>query len=601
MMNLMPKNRAEIARESMARKRQRARDAGLCYECCKQKPNPGRTVCVPCRAVKVQRKKRKRQREREVAVKSRYFLEAHERAGDVAREHHVYELAAQHYEDALQVPNADESAWMRLSEKLAEVLLYGNEPGAAGKVNERLLAIYRLYPERRVAYIKTLFRVARQLWVDSRTKDKVLVLRKAIHIAELSNNWELLQQANIHMANTFVQLGRFEEAERYLHTIDQLHRAHAIGTLTNYYYTQKGVVAAGLGREKEAFASFDRAIEIIRDETDPYRAAVLWTAYGSIARMFGRTKLTKAYFEHGLLAARRSGIAWLIPLSCLWYAEFLRFIGEYPSAHEYLIEALSYDAQTPILDENIASAGILLALQIKDEATLEKCVRPHVIDRVFLSGEPLRIGRVAVAFARLYVERGQRKKAQMLLHRAAQAMHNATEALYLPLEIARCGAKTDFPKARKLLEARIALPGAQVAQAYLHLFDAFVAQREGRRAHAQAQARDAAARFDGFKWHLYADLARSLLPLEERHRSAVGTHHAKPFSDTHAKFTEREQQVAELVLKGLTNRAIADTLRISPHTVDSHVNAIMSRLGIRSRHQLADAFIQPSEVNEPIP
>jgi DNA-binding NarL/FixJ family response regulator len=52
----------------------------------------------------------------------------------------------------------------------------------------------------------------------------------------------------------------------------------------------------------------------------------------------------------------------------------------------------------------------------------------------------------------------------------------------------------------------------------------------------------------------------------------------------------REQEVAELVLKGLTNRAIADALRISENTVETHMASIMTRLGIRSRHQLAEAL-----------
>jgi DNA-binding CsgD family transcriptional regulator len=478
---------------------------------------------------------------------------------------------------------------MRLSEKLAEALLFGNEPGAASVVNDRLLAMYRSHPKRSVEHIKTLFRVARQLWVDSRTKDRIPVLSKAIRIAELSNDLELLQQANLHMANAFAQLARFEEADRYLHAVDQLHEEHNIGIPTNYY-TQKGWVATGLGREKEAFASFARAIAIAREETDPYRAAGSWSEYGFAAWMFGRTKLAKAHREHALLAARRSGIGWLVPIRCLWYAEFLTCIGEYTSAHGYLVEALSSDAQTPMLDEVIASIGIPLALYMKDEATLKKCVRPHVIDRAFVSGEPARIGRVAGAFARLYVERGQRKKAQTLLHRAVEATHNATEALHLPLEIARCGAREDFPKARGLLEARVALPGAHVAQAYLHLFDAFVAQREGRGADAHAQAREAAARFDGFQWDMYADLARSLLPLEERRRPVVGMHHAKPFSDVHAKFTEREHEVAALVLKGLTNRAMADALSITENTVEKHVASVMNKLGLRSRYQLTDAI-----------
>jgi DNA-binding CsgD family transcriptional regulator len=592
----MAKSDAERVRAYLARKRARARQIGLCIQCCKEKPKENRKICAICSASSVERTRRRRQKNRE-ATNPQPIIEAHERAGDVAREHHFYEAAAQHYEDALHIPHADESAWMRLSEKLAEVLWLGNEPGAASAINDRLLAMYRSHPERSVEHIKTLFRVARQLWVDSRTKDRIPVLSKAIRIAELSSDPELLQQANLRMADTLVLLARFEEAGHYLRVVEQLHKVHNIGIPTSYY-SERGFVTAGLGHEKEAFASFERAMEIAQEDTDPYNAAGPWSDYGFAAWMFGRTKLAKAHCEHALLAARRSGIGWLIPTYCLWYAGFLTCIGEYLSAHEYLVEALSSDAHATILDEKIAYVGIPLALRMRDKATLKKCVRLHVIDLAFLSGEPARIGHVAAAFARLYVERGQRKKAQTLLHRAVQAVHTVAYVWELPLEIARCGAKADFPKARELLEARVALPGAHVAQAYLHLFDAFVAQREGQRADAQAQARKATVYFDGFEWLMYADLARSLLPLEERHRRIVDLHHIKPFSDTHTKFTERERQVAELILKGLTNRAIADELRISPHTVDSHVNAIMNRLGIRSRHQLADAFIQLSEVSD---
>ena len=55
-----------------------------------------------------------------------------------------------------------------------------------------------------------------------------------------------------------------------------------------------------------------------------------------------------------------------------------------------------------------------------------------------------------------------------------------------------------------------------------------------------------------------------------------------------SSLTKREEEVAELVLKGLTNRAIARELWISEHTVESHMTSIMNRLGIRSRHQLVD-------------
>ena len=51
--------------------------------------------------------------------------------------------------------------------------------------------------------------------------------------------------------------------------------------------------------------------------------------------------------------------------------------------------------------------------------------------------------------------------------------------------------------------------------------------------------------------------------------------------------TRRERQVADLVADGLTNRAIAERLVISPRTVEGHVEHALTKLGFRSRSQLA--------------
>lgn len=47
--------------------------------------------------------------------------------------------------------------------------------------------------------------------------------------------------------------------------------------------------------------------------------------------------------------------------------------------------------------------------------------------------------------------------------------------------------------------------------------------------------------------------------------------------------TAREREVLNLLAAGLTNRAIAQQLDISPHTIKYHVNAIMSKLNAQSR------------------
>ncbi|MGP4043733.1 response regulator [Streptomyces sp. 2A115] len=50
--------------------------------------------------------------------------------------------------------------------------------------------------------------------------------------------------------------------------------------------------------------------------------------------------------------------------------------------------------------------------------------------------------------------------------------------------------------------------------------------------------------------------------------------------------TERERQVLVLVAAGLSNDAIAEQLHVSPWTAKTHVNRIMTKLGVRDRAQL---------------
>lgn len=45
--------------------------------------------------------------------------------------------------------------------------------------------------------------------------------------------------------------------------------------------------------------------------------------------------------------------------------------------------------------------------------------------------------------------------------------------------------------------------------------------------------------------------------------------------------------MARLIATGLSNRAIAEALVISPRTVDGHVERILAKLGFASRTQVA--------------
>ncbi|RZL84343.1 MAG: tetratricopeptide repeat protein [Rhodococcus sp. (in: high G+C Gram-positive bacteria)] len=66
-------------------------------------------------------------------------------------------------------------------------------------------------------------------------------------------------------------------------------------------------------------------------------------------------------------------------------------------------------------------------------------------------------------------------------------------------------------------------------------------------------------------------------------------------SDTSVKLTKRESQVADLIAEGLTNRAIAARLVISPRTAQGHVERVLTKLGFTSRAQIAAWVVEQAQ------
>lgn len=59
-----------------------------------------------------------------------------------------------------------------------------------------------------------------------------------------------------------------------------------------------------------------------------------------------------------------------------------------------------------------------------------------------------------------------------------------------------------------------------------------------------------------------------------------------------ASLTNRELEIAELLLQGLSNKAIAKKLYISEKTVKTHTSHIFKKLGIKHRYELNPRFIE---------
>jgi len=71
-------------------------------------------------------------------------------------------------------------------------------------------------------------------------------------------------------------------------------------------------------------------------------------------------------------------------------------------------------------------------------------------------------------------------------------------------------------------------------------------------------------------------------------RLALADEPDAPSGSRHLPLTRRERDVARLIARGLNDRQIADALTITVSTVGAHVHRILTKLGLRSRWQIAD-------------
>jgi DNA-binding NarL/FixJ family response regulator len=72
----------------------------------------------------------------------------------------------------------------------------------------------------------------------------------------------------------------------------------------------------------------------------------------------------------------------------------------------------------------------------------------------------------------------------------------------------------------------------------------------------------------------------------------------RPAAPALSGLTPREQEVAQLIAKGLSNKDIADRLCISLATVKDHVHRILDKTGLRSRVAIMAACIMSQQTND---
>lgn len=586
------------------RRRKEGQQRGLCTVCLKRPAHKTLTVCLLCNDGAKQRVRESRKRKAE-HERQYHTLTLHESAADLAANQYAYPTSLRHYDEALKCPALRPTDDARISQKIARALFFSHTPENAGGWYERALDTHRklgIVGSNAVEAGALLLRLSRQYWLNAQTVTALSLIGEAIQLGTAARDHAFASRANLAMAHYLILLGRHEAAQPFFEAAGDVLQSTDPETRT-VSLTQHAILQAAGGNKAEAYAEFEGAVEVAKGLTDGYWVTAIWDDYAIWALALGDIRTSQLCRQRALFVARDRHIAWRIAYLSLRYAHLLIELEEYDHARELVLDALTYGVATPCIVILLATVGLKLTT-IGDAALSHRFDYEKAVDYAFQSGEPGRIGPMVSAVLRFYVERGRDREARKLLQRALNVLLSADHAWDLLFDAAAIGDEADQRKARRLLVSRAALPNGGVASAYVNLFDARLAKRRGSSEQQRKHALFAAESFENLGWRAQEHLARSYIDSHTK-QSAQIPKTPRPVTfrtllGDASKLTSREEEVAQLVLRGLTNRAIARELSISEHTVESHMTSIMNRLGIRSRHQLGDTLsVGGSRMTEP--
>ncbi|MGP3934835.1 LuxR C-terminal-related transcriptional regulator [Nonomuraea sp. KM88] len=303
------------------------------------------------------------------------------------------------------------------------------------------------------------------------------------------------------------------------------------------------VVLLRMGRPDEALPHAQECLALATRSGDAWNQAAGLAGLSAVALTRGRLREAERHGEEALARAREHGHRWIM-------ARTAAQLGSVAEARGDLVTARSrYELAVPWLRE------------LGDDLELARCLA--------------RIGRVAAMSREFGVARERLAASRALAGAAGQRQ-----------DMARCLAGLSV-----LAECEGDLAGAVLAAAAAATLRASIGRHPATTRIEELLGRARARLGEGRTTSLWSrgramhpdDAARHVL---ESELLAAGTP-VVTGPVRHSLLTAREQEVAGLLTRGLSNRAIAEELVISPATVARHIANIMEKLGYTSRAQIA--------------
>ena len=343
--------------------------------------------------------------------------------------------------------------------------------------------------------------------------------------------------------------GHLSEGRRWLETA--LAKGDAPSVARVRALAKASWIATEQANLERATALGEQGLELARKLGDEDGTATALLNLGMAVMGRGQLERSTALLEEGLLLFRGLGDKWGLARSLLSLGFVAMFQGDEERAEALIEECLAVSRESgDVWSSGGALIQMALMALLREDYGRSEALCKESLELSRRSGMQHHITIVLHTSAALAGSRGQPLRSARLWG-TAEALREAMGTVFTPLELQTYG-------------PYIAAARAQVEEA------AWEAAWQKGRAMSMEEVID------------YV-----LLEGEEPADTTAPARKGSSIPAQTTTLTRREQEVAALVARGLTNRQIAAELSISEHTVANHVGKSMRKLGLRSRSRLA--------------
>ena len=516
------------------------------------------------------------------------------RAGDELEGKAAYALAAELYDRATAHARHGSDMWRSLMRRLVHCYERLGEWGSMIPHLRSMLATLDAPTDAEGAGVILSALFVAHLYNGDRASAQMI----AAEMAELGLR-ERHQNALFGLALNLSYAGRREEARRIVGHVDPNALASDESRL-DYHIACAEVDSLHEPLEK-TLAVLETAIDLGRRVS---KVGFSCDVAAEISLRFGDLNKARGYVQRATQSAEQSSGNATKRMAAHKKISLHFLEGDLTAARDGLISILEGQGSGAHNDSFRAGIGVLIGMHIGDLAIVDALFDPELLERAIKKGDADSCGLLLPAFAEVMHVRALDEELKRAVRRCIDDSL-VDQYTWIQITAARFGPTDCIDQAARQMEQFLNDAVAPVAPAHTALFYAVSARRNGRRTAARAHGLDAAGRYRRIGWRLWEASALEAAGEFEKAvqvyqqcgacadvaRLKAGRTRKRVFSAFGARLTPRELEVARLLVRKWSNHDIAQALAISVRTVDHHVEAAFSKLGVNSRWQLTDALL----------